>query len=87
MSARAEFLTGKTWPLNVDAWGQIRDIVPHYGSYPSSGLQGHCLPMLRPSREGMLPTSHRLINGDARDLSFLDDESVHLVVTSPPIGI
>ncbi len=32
----------------------------------------------------MQPTSHRLINGDARDLSFLDDESVHLVVTSPP---
>ncbi|MCX5880390.1 MAG: site-specific DNA-methyltransferase [Deltaproteobacteria bacterium] len=27
---------------------------------------------------------HRLINGDARDLSFLNDESVHLVVTSPP---
>lgn len=32
----------------------------------------------------MLPTLHKLINGDARDLSFLDDESVHLVVTSPP---
>lgn len=32
----------------------------------------------------MLPTTHRLINGDARDLSFLNDESVHLVVTSPP---
>ena len=29
-------------------------------------------------------TRHRLINGDARDLSFLNDESVHLVVTSPP---
>jgi len=27
---------------------------------------------------------HRLINGDARDLSFLPDESVHLVITSPP---
>jgi len=26
----------------------------------------------------------RLINGDARDLSFLEDESIHLVVTSPP---
>ena len=25
-----------------------------------------------------------MINGDARNLSFLDDESVHLVVTSPP---
>ncbi len=32
----------------------------------------------------MLPTVHRLINGDARDLSFLNDESVHLIVTSPP---
>lgn len=30
------------------------------------------------------PTVHRLINGDSRDLSFLDDSSVHLVVTSPP---
>lgn len=32
----------------------------------------------------MSSTFHRLINGDARDLSFLDDGSVHLVVTSPP---
>lgn len=32
----------------------------------------------------MQPTSHRLINADARNLSFLKDESVHLVVTSPP---
>ncbi len=29
-------------------------------------------------------TVHRLINGDARDLSFLEDQSVHLVLTSPP---
>lgn len=40
--------------------------------------------MWQPLSETMLPTSHRLINGDARDLSFLDNESVHLVVTSPP---
>lgn len=40
--------------------------------------------MWRPSCKTMLPTTHRLINGDARDLSFLKDESVHLVVTSPP---
>ncbi len=32
----------------------------------------------------MATTTHRLINGDARDLSFLPDASVHLVVTSPP---
>jgi len=29
-------------------------------------------------------TYQRLINGDARDLSFIDDESIHLVITSPP---
>jgi DNA modification methylase len=29
-------------------------------------------------------TTHKLINGDARDLSFIAAESVHLVVTSPP---
>jgi site-specific DNA-methyltransferase (adenine-specific) len=32
----------------------------------------------------MNTTVHRLINGDARDLTYLDDASVHLVVTSPP---
>ena len=32
----------------------------------------------------MVNTTHKLINGDARDLSFIPDESVHLVVTSPP---
>ena len=40
--------------------------------------------MWQPLCETMSPTVLRLINGDARDLSFLDDESVHLVVTSPP---
>lgn len=31
-----------------------------------------------------LPTSHTLHQGDARDLSFIPDQSVHLIVTSPP---
>ena len=31
-----------------------------------------------------VPTVHRLVQGDARDLSFIPDESIHLVVTSPP---
>jgi DNA modification methylase len=30
------------------------------------------------------PTNHRLVQGDARDLSFLANESIHLVITSPP---
>jgi site-specific DNA-methyltransferase (adenine-specific) len=29
-------------------------------------------------------TSHRLINADARNLSFIANQSIHLVVTSPP---
>src|SRR6266498_5153920 len=32
----------------------------------------------------VLQTSHRLVQGDARDLSFLESESIHLVITSPP---
>lgn len=32
----------------------------------------------------METTVHRLVNGDSRDISFLRDASVHLVVTSPP---
>jgi len=31
-----------------------------------------------------LPTTHRLVHGDSRTLSFLPDQSVHLIVTSPP---
>ncbi len=41
----------------------------------------HTLP---PLPELMDSTVHRLINGDARELAFLDDSSVHLAVTSPP---
>lgn len=38
----------------------------------------------RPLLELMKKTVHRLVKGDARELAFLDDSSVHLVVTSPP---
>jgi modification methylase len=31
-----------------------------------------------------LSTCHRVIHGDARDLSFIESESIHLVLTSPP---
>jgi tRNA1(Val) A37 N6-methylase TrmN6 len=33
---------------------------------------------------GNLPTQHRFVNTDSRNLAFLPDESVHLIVTSPP---
>lgn len=31
-----------------------------------------------------IPTEHLLVQGDARKLLFIEDESVHLVITSPP---
>jgi modification methylase len=31
-----------------------------------------------------LPTEHQLVNADSRRIEFIEDESVHLVVTSPP---
>lgn len=31
-----------------------------------------------------VPTVHRLVRGDARDMSIVEPESVHLVLTSPP---
>jgi DNA modification methylase len=31
-------------------------------------------------------TSHLLVEGDGRDLSFIETESVHLICTSPPYG-
>lgn len=34
--------------------------------------------------DSSLKTSHRLHLGDARQLEWVDDNSVHLVVTSPP---
>lgn len=33
---------------------------------------------------GQIPSNHFLFQTDARDLSFIPDESVHLVLTSPP---
>ena len=33
---------------------------------------------------GFANTNHTLRRGDARDLSFIPNESVHLIVTSPP---
>jgi DNA modification methylase len=31
-----------------------------------------------------IPTTHRIFQGDARDLSYIGNETIHLVVTSPP---
>jgi site-specific DNA-methyltransferase (adenine-specific) len=42
------------------------------------------LPHSRTALPEDFPTTHRLIQGDARNLLFIAEESIHLVVTSPP---
>lgn len=50
----------------------------------ANGHETKTSPRKRSPLEPISPSHHRLHLGDARDLSFLADESVHLVVTSPP---
>lgn len=73
-----------------DVVSQLQEIVKVELS--DSGIKG-VMPKLAKDRGktsqieqivGALPTNHRLVQGDARHLDFLDDESVHLVLTSPP---
>jgi site-specific DNA-methyltransferase (adenine-specific) len=47
-------------------------------------LEGNRSARTRPWPAPFNKTNHRLHLGDARDLSWLPDESIHLVVTSPP---
>jgi DNA modification methylase len=43
--------------------------------------------MVTKRRKSGGPTHHVIREGDARDLSFIETESVHLVVTSPPYAM
>ncbi len=46
----------------------------------------HTLELMHNKNKNIIETetSHRLILGDARDMSYIPDKSIHLVVTSPP---
>ena len=38
-------------------------------------------------KQGLLPTSHKLVGADSRHMAEVEDNSVHLVVTSPPYWV
>ena len=42
---------------------------------------------MKPVTADRAVTHHTIVEGDSRDLSFIEDESIHLVVTSPPYWI
>lgn len=54
--------------------------IPHIAKTPALMKEIEAL-------SGTLPTQHRFINTDSRSLDCIPDESVHLVVTSPPYWI
>lgn len=62
----------------ADAEGQRA--IPHIAKSPAMMKEIEAL-------SGSLPTEHRFINADSRHLDTIPDESVHLVVTSPPYWI
>ncbi|MEX2236611.1 MAG: site-specific DNA-methyltransferase [Dehalococcoidia bacterium] len=54
---------------------QIREVKAHYDAAPGNGHSPN---------GGAATTTHLVAQGDARDLSWIEDSSVHLVCTSPP---
>jgi len=71
---------GKLWEFIPPEFLPIKDIqkyIPRLAKEPAS--------VERIERAiQSIPTIHRISLGDARDMTCLDSESVHLVVTSPP---
>ncbi len=70
--ALEQFLPAEVWPLDDD-----QTDLPRIARDPA-------LTAIIARRLREVPTVHHLHRHDARDLSILDDGSVHLVVTSPP---
>jgi len=64
-------------PTGVDADGDLQSVIPRLAKdqrYIDDVEQ-----VLH-----QIPTEHKLMLGDARDMSFIDPNSIHLVLTSPP---
>lgn len=64
-------------PKEVRELGQSQNDIPRIAKNPK-------LMAIIESAIASVTTRHDFHHGDARDLSALDDESVHLIVTSPP---
>ncbi|MGA8613821.1 MAG: hypothetical protein WB760_19530 [Xanthobacteraceae bacterium] len=68
-------------PMNQHAFELLSDATPEGLSALRKANQAYrTVPWPAPYNS----TRHRLNKGDARDLSWIPDASVHLVVTSPP---
>lgn len=64
-------------PDELRALGDLQTAIPRLAK------DGRLLGLVQAALASV-PTGHRLRNGDARELAGIPDESVHLVLTSPP---
>ena len=73
--------------MSATPFGHLTPVAaPGFGSFQSmqdSSIDERGCAVTAPTGK----TQHRLICGDARDLSFIPDASVHLVLTSPPYWV
>jgi DNA modification methylase len=75
----------KSTNFDLSQWvpSEVGEIKNHQTDIPRLAKDRRAIGAIE-SRLHQLPTVHDLCNGDARDLSFLKNESVQLVITSPP---
>jgi DNA modification methylase len=61
----------------------LREIGDIQTAIPRIAKDEHAIGQIESAIQNV-PTIHRLVRGDARDMSIVEPESVHLVLTSPP---
>jgi site-specific DNA-methyltransferase (adenine-specific) len=85
--------SARSKPLKTQQYVEIRSHAERVFRLPSDANSPEALKALREANAHFrtVPwptpwnrTTHKILLGDARDLSLIPDESVHLVVTSPP---
>src|ERR1700754_562798 len=62
---------------------EVGEITNHQTDLPRIAKDARIVSAIEAKQE-QLPTQHDLYRGDARSIGFLQPESVHLVLTSPP---
>src|SRR5437867_4409448 len=62
---------------------EVRDIGNHQTELPRIAKNATLIAQIERTLP-QIPTRHDVYNADARQLEFLEPESVHLVLTSPP---
>ena len=64
-------------------WRSLLDRASAQSGIPSIAKDSEAMELIG-AHVATLPTQHRLFRADCREIDFIEDQSVHLVLTSPP---